>query len=104
MGHSFIRCAEQTAPDRPGGRNLGLSGPRVNWRGHGGLRWTQLLSEVVFISRSTRAPVVLVLHVGGNDLCSVPVGELMALMKANLSHFSGFFFSFTVVWSENVPR
>lgn len=92
MGHSFIYRAAQRAEDRPGGRNLGLSGIRVNWRGIRGLRWAQVLSEVVFISRLARGPVVLVLHVGGNDLGCVPTGELLMLMKADLARFSSFFY------------
>lgn len=104
MGHSFVYRAAQRAEDRPGGRNLGFAGNRVTWRGHRGFRWAQVLSEVVFISRHVQAPVVLVLHVGGNDLCSVPTGELISLMKADLSRFSGFFTSLTVVWSEMIPR
>lgn len=104
VGHSFVRRAAIRAVDRPGGRNLGFTGVRVSWRGLGGLRWAQVFSEVVGISRVSQAPVILVLHVGGNDLCSVPSGDLMALMKADLSRFSGFFRFLTVVWSEIVPR
>lgn len=104
VGHSFIYRAAQRAEDRPGGRNLGFAGVRVTWRGHRGLRWAQVFSEVVNISRQVRAPVVLVLHVGGNDLCCVPTGELMAVMKTDLTRFSGFFTGLTVVWSEIVPR
>lgn len=104
MGHSFIYRAAQRADDRPGGRNLGFSGVAVNWRGIRGLRWAQVLAEVVFISRWAQGPVVLVLHVGGNDLGSVPTGELMMFMKADLARFSSFFTNLLVVWSEMVPR
>lgn len=104
VGHSYICRVAQRAKDRPGGRSLGFSGVRVTWRGHRGLRWAQVLGEVVGISRVAQAPVVLVLHVGRNYICSVPAGELMSFMKADLSRFSGFFHSLTVVWSEIVPR
>lgn len=104
VGHSYICRAAERAEDCPGGQSLGYFGVRVTWRGHRGLRWAQVLGEVVGISQVAQAPVVLVLHVGGNYLCSVPAGELMSLMKADLSRFYGFFHSLTVVWSEIVPR
>lgn len=58
----------------------------------------------MLLSRNVRGPVILVLHVGGNDLCFVHAGELIALMKADLARFSGFFPQLLVVWSEIVPR
>lgn len=104
IGHSFIVRAARRAEDRPGGRNLGLYNVPVNWRGCRGLRWAQVLSEVVLLSRNVRGPVILVLHVGGNDLCFVHAGELIALMKEDLARFSVFFPHLLVVWSEIVPR
>lgn len=58
MGHSFICLAALRAEDHPGGQNLGFS-VRINWRGHRGLRWAQVLLEVVSISHNVQVPVVL---------------------------------------------
>lgn len=89
VGHSFVFRAARRAEDRPGGPNLGFSGVRVNWRGVRGLRWAQVLSEVVFISRTAQFPVVLVLHVGGNDLGNVPTGLDLDVYEGQITALLG---------------
>ncbi|XP_072000851.1 uncharacterized protein [Engystomops pustulosus] len=104
LGHSFIYWAEQRAMVRPGGRSLGFFDADVRWRGIKGLRWMQALPEVVDISRYSVSPSILVLHLGGNDLCSVRFGELVPLIQSDLERFSSFFSRFVLVWSEIIPR
>ncbi|XP_071969433.1 uncharacterized protein [Engystomops pustulosus] len=104
LGHSFIYWAEQRAMVRPGGRSLGFFDAVVRWRGIKGLRWMQALPEVVDISRYSVSPSILVLHLGGNDLCSVRFGELVPLIQSDLERFSSFFSRFVLVWSEIIPR
>ncbi|XP_071980183.1 uncharacterized protein [Engystomops pustulosus] len=104
LGHSFIYWAEQRAMVRPGGRSLGFFDADVRWRGIRGLRWMQALPEVVDISRYSASPSILVLHLGGNDLCSVRFGELVPLIQSDLERFSSFFSRFVLVWSEIIPR
>ncbi|XP_044158605.1 uncharacterized protein LOC122944427 isoform X3 [Bufo gargarizans] len=104
LGHSYIFWAAQRAECRPGGRSLGFREVEVHWRGLRGLRWSQVLPEVVEIGRRSVGPVILVLHAGGNDLCSQRMLELMALMRSDLERFPAFFPELVVVWSEVVPR
>lgn len=49
-------------------------------------------------------PVVLVLHVGGNDIASLRTLELLAVMRADMDRFPLFFSRVLLVWSEITPR
>lgn len=104
IGHSYVFWAGQFAEGSPGGRNLGFHGLEVMWRGIRGLRWPEVLQHVVFLSREVRCPVVLVIHAGGNDLCSVRMGDLITLMQADVDRFSSFVPELVLVWSEIIPR
>ncbi|XP_069802067.1 uncharacterized protein [Dendropsophus ebraccatus] len=104
IGHSFIHRAAQRASCRPGGLNLGFSQANVSWRGVGGMRWLRVLSEVIAISKQLHGPAVLVIHAGGNDLCSVRLAELISVIKSDVIRMSELFTDSIIVWSEVVPR
>ncbi|XP_075174135.1 uncharacterized protein LOC142245371 isoform X2 [Anomaloglossus baeobatrachus] len=104
LGHSYVYWAGQRAKIRPGGKSLGFVNAEVNWRGIRGLTWSQVLPEVGNISRTAVGPVVLVLHAGGNDLCSIQMTELLTLMLVDIDKFPAFFSQVVIVWSETVPR
>lgn len=96
--------AAQHAESGPGGRNIGLHHIEVVWRGIRGLRLPQVLSAAVDIGRAARGPVILILHAGGNDVCSIRMDKLLTLMRADLDRIPGFFRHVIIVWSEMVPR
>lgn len=96
--------AAQQAEIGPGGRNLGFHQFEVYWRGIRGLRWPQVLSVAADIGRASRGPVILVIHAGGNDICSMRMDALLTLMHADLERIPGFFQHVIVVWSEMIPR
>ncbi|XP_071993342.1 uncharacterized protein [Engystomops pustulosus] len=104
VGHSFVHWAERRAAVRPCGQDLGIPNARVHWRGSRGMRWSKVLAEVVQISQVCREPAVLIIHAGGNDLGQVKLGELVSLMKQDLSRFPSFFNSVVLAWSEIIPR
>lgn len=104
IGDSYICRAAERAPNRPGGLNLGFSHADLSWKGLHNLKWLRVLPEVVSISRLTQAPTVLVIHAGGNDLCSVGMKQLLPLMCSDIERFATFFSDLVVVWSEVVPR
>ncbi|XP_073515221.1 uncharacterized protein [Phyllobates terribilis] len=104
IGHSYIYWAEKRTKVRPGGRNMGFHNTYFNWRGIRGLRWPQVLMEVIEIGREATGPVILVIHAGGNDLGHYKSAELMAIMKLDTERFRAFFRKLTIVWSEIVPR
>ncbi|XP_075718009.1 uncharacterized protein LOC142759574 [Rhinoderma darwinii] len=104
VGHSFIFWAARRAEYRPLGLSLGVSSAEVHWKGIRGLRWVQLLPLIVEVSRECRGPIVLVIHVGGNDLGNVKLSELLSLIKADLGHFKQLFSDCVIVWSEVIAR
>lgn len=72
----------------------------INWKGNRGHRLSQVLPEVVNIIRDAQVPVILVLHIEGNDLCCVRMGELLLFMNADLERFTIFSPEHVLVWSE----
>lgn len=60
--------------------------------------------EALDISRTTRPPVILILHARGNDLCSMRLLELLVLMRADIDRIFSFFPVLIIVWSEVIPR
>ncbi|KAM3939496.1 uncharacterized protein RB166_021549 [Leptodactylus fuscus] len=59
---------------QPMGLQLGFRDIQVRWLG---VKWEQVLLEVVNASRATQAPVVLVIHAGGNNMVSILRPELI---------------------------
>lgn len=47
----------------------------MSGRGDRGLRWIQVLPEVVAINKLVHSPAVIVVHAKGNNLCGVWVSE-----------------------------
>jgi len=81
LGHSYIRRLGEYTPGIPDGANLGLSDIKVTYvcqggmtlRSRGGNRWIRdHLTEV-----TSSRPSVIVLHIGENDLGSLPASEVV---------------------------
>lgn len=104
MGDSYIHRAARRASHRPGGTHPGVQNVDVFWRGPGGLKWLQVLSEVVAIGRISSGPVVLVKHAGCNDLCSTRFTELLSIICSDMGRINMFFQDLIIVWSESVLR
>lgn len=83
---------------------MGFTHVDVQWRGVRGLRWPQILPAAAEIGRASRGPVILVVHAGGNDVCTMRMDELLTLMKAVLERIPGFYQHVIIVWSEIIPR
>ncbi|XP_075704639.1 uncharacterized protein LOC142710253 isoform X1 [Rhinoderma darwinii] len=104
VGDSSLLGAERRAAVSPIGTSLGLYQADVFWKGFRGLRWLQILPEVVAISGLVAWPTVLVVHAGGNDLCHTRLDQLLALIKSDTERFALFFHNVILVWSEIFPR
>ncbi|KAM8930714.1 uncharacterized protein RCH25_006646 [Pelodytes ibericus] len=106
IGHSYIFWARQRAAIRSGGERLGFPAAvaEVRWIGIRGMRWVRLLPELVSLSRLLGPPDVLLIHLGGNDLGSIPVWGLCDLIKQDLARVLILFPDVHLVWSELVPR
>lgn len=68
---------------RPAGRQLGLlrTEAQVRWLDVRGLLWIRLLPELQFYTSLDRAPDVLVIHTGGNDLGVRTTREILRDIK-----------------------
>lgn len=104
LGHSFVARAEKRAQVRPLGINLGLPSVKVIWKGVPGLRWVQLLPQLLGLRQLHGPPGVLVVHAGGNDLGSVKMASLLPLIKADLERFKKLLPGCIIVWSDIVAR
>ncbi|XP_073403570.1 nuclear factor 7, ovary-like isoform X2 [Dendrobates tinctorius] len=104
LGHAHVYWAAKRAKLQPGGQNLGFPGLKVNWRGIRGLQWQEVFPETVDISKRVKGPVILVIHAGGNDMCSRKVVELYTTMKTDIERFTSLFSDLILVWSEIIPR
>ncbi|MEE6520020.1 hypothetical protein FKM82_017796 [Ascaphus truei] len=69
---TLIHWTEKRAFKRSCRANLGLQTERADvlWGGCRGPRWAQLLLRLMVMGRDRRAPQILLLHVGGNELAA----------------------------------
>lgn len=107
----FVSLAAHTSFGRPIGQSVGLmdkvwvsSRWRCPGRGISGLCWSQVLPELIEVSRALRSLLVRVIHAVGNDLCFFKMSDLLTLMRADLEFFPGFFWDLVIVWSEIITR
>lgn len=105
-GHSFVYWGSRRAEDRPAGRQLGFprSDVQVRWLGIRGLRWSRLLSEIQFRVRLDRAPDVLLIHAGGNDLGSRSTREILRDVKLDFLRLWASYPGIILIWSDMVAR
>lgn len=91
---------------RPDGRQLGFSRDQVQvrWLGKGGLLWGGVLSEVHRFVRLDRAPDILLVHAGGNDLGKRPFRDLIRDIKFDFLRLWALFPGLICIWSDIVPR
>lgn len=68
------------------------------------MRWSQVLTEAIEISRIMLPPVILVFHARENDLCNMRLLELLMLIRADLDRIGGYFQEMVLIWSEIIPR
>lgn len=106
FGHSFVYWGAERADVRPAGRQLGLplADARIRWIGIRGMRWPRLLSEFQFFAGLDRAPDVLVIHAGGNDLGVRTTRELLRDVKLDCLRLWATYPGIILVWSDIVAR
>lgn len=106
FGHSYVHWGRKRAGDRPAGSQLGFSPAdvQVRWLGVRGLRWSRLLSEFQFFVGLDRAPDIVVIHAGGNDLGTRTSRELLRNIKVDCLRLWTSFPGIIIVWSDIVAR
>ncbi|CAH2325117.1 Hypothetical predicted protein [Pelobates cultripes] len=106
IGQSYIYWAQQRAEVHPGGLQLGLSPAvaEVRWFGSRGMRWKHLLPEMVRLARLFGVPDVLLIHLGGSALGTIPVWDLGTMILEDLAELWLKFPGLCIVWSEVLSR
>lgn len=106
LGHSYVYRGALRADVRKNGRQLGFNRAdmQVRWIGLRGMVWSRVLSEFQFHARCDRAPDVLLLHVGGNDMALRPSRHLIRDIKMDLICLWSMYPDLIIVWSDIVAR
>lgn len=106
VGHSYVYWAERLAASRSYSSNLGLDFNKfkILWSGVRGLRWRNLRDHLLYLSSIWPAPVVLVIHLGANDIGKVRTWELLCEMKNDFCAIKLLFPRSILAFSEMVPR
>ena len=106
LGHSFVFWGARRADVKPGGRQLGVPREegRVRWIGIRGLMWQKVLPEVHRGASLDRAPDILVIHAGGNDLSVRPMRQVIKDIQWDIRRLRASFPDLIIVWSDIVAR
>ena len=99
MVHWAERRALQTQKD---GEELRRSS--IAWHGQRGMRWHQLLPKVKSLLQSKAPPSWICIHLGGNDLASIPLRALTTMALQDIKTLSKIAPNTMFIWSEILPR
>ena len=103
MGSSLVFWAESRAKSNQAvGRELTRS--NVTWHGQRGMEWQQLLPKMQHLLRSAPAPTWICLHLGGNDLASIPLRPLTAMAVQDVRTLHKILPNTLIIWSDVLPR
>lgn len=103
IGDSLITHLHDMAEFR-GSLNLGIPSKRVVWLGTRGMHWEQLRPKFQLMMIQNFQPVMILIHLGGNDLASVKQAKLMRMIKWDIGYIASVFPSTQIVWSDILPR
>ena len=103
VGSSLVHWAELRAR-KEGGNGCMLTSPKVQWQGQRGMKWNHLLPKVKSMLAVTAPPSMLFVHLGGNDLSSIPLRKLTEIAKYDLTALAGMCPQTVLVWSDVLPR
>ncbi|XP_025057926.1 ubiquitin-conjugating enzyme E2 variant 3 isoform X2 [Alligator sinensis] len=105
-GHSYVLWAEKRALSRSFGPQLGIrvEDAKLHWIGKRGMMWDQLIPMLLHARRHLPDPEILVIHLGGNDLGTTKLMNLIIRIKKDLGFIRHVFKNVILVWSTIVPR
>lgn len=106
VGHSFVHWGAVRADVRKNGRQIGVdrSVAQIYRIGVRGMQWSRLLQEVRFHVEHDRAPDVVVIHCGGNELGGRYSRELARDVKLDWLRLRHMYPKTVLVWSDMVER
>jgi hypothetical protein len=81
-----------------------LTSQKVSWHGQRGMRWSQLLPKMKSMLSAAAPPSMLFVHLGGNDLSSIPLRKLTELAQYDLTALAAFCPHTVLIWSDVLPR
>ena len=103
IGSSIITHAEEAAYAKNQG-DLQLEGRQVLWFGSRGMHWYDLRPKVQWEMLNRPPSVMLVIHVGGNDLVNISQAKMMKKITKDIKYIHSVFPSSYLVWSDILPR
>ena len=103
MGSSIVHWASRRAADTRARWRL-LTSTTTHWHGRRGMRWSQLSEACETMAKADKHPRWLIIHLGGNDLASIPLKHLIELIQKDMKAYSKVFPETCLVWSDILPR
>jgi lysophospholipase L1-like esterase len=103
VGSSLVFWAESRARSNQA-VGKGLTKSNIAWHGQRGMRWQQLLPKMQNKLQSAAAPTWICLHLGGNDLASIPLRALTAMALQDIKTLSNMAPNTVLIWSDVLPR
>ena len=87
IGDSLISHLSDRAAFRASS-NLGLANKMVHWLGISSMHWRDLIPKFQLAMMFKPPPVMILVHVGGNDLVTMRQGKLIKNIKKDLQYFA----------------
>ena len=81
-----------------------LTRSNITWHGQRGMKWQQLLPKMQHMLRSAAAPTWICLHLGGNNLASIPLRALTAMALQDFRTLHNMLPNTLLIWSDVLPR
>lgn len=103
IGDSLISHLEEDVGALRGSLNLGLAF-NVLWLGTGGMHWSDLIPRFQCTMIFHPPPVMIIIHVGGNDLVTMKQAKLIKVIRRDLGYIASVFPSVKIAWSDILPR
>ena len=103
IGDSLVKHGGNYA-NQVGYGQLGQNSFKIVWLGQKGMRWEQLLPALQLHMITRGHPRMIIVHLGGNNIDSVPQINLMKTIREDLIYIHSVFSSTLLVWCDILPR
>lgn len=104
VGDSLLHWVSLRAAEH-GTSNLGLPDTyNVVWLGKRGMCWGQLLTTIQRAMLFRRPPVMIVVHLGSNDIETQHIGQFVNKIYKDIKYLRSIFTKANIIWSYILPR
>jgi hypothetical protein len=104
IGSSIVRRAAHAALVSPQGPDLGFPPGTIRWWGVGGMRWIDFPTSIITLLESERPPHIVVVHLGGNDLAQLQLGQLIQMFRLGFQWLRRHCPNSRIAFSAILPR